>query len=203
MPSATFWTDVTLEVWATVAIGNRSRRAGTRLRVPRLIEEDLFLFLITLFFSLLSLAGIGLQARVNRTGAREIPFHLPAHGAREFGEEAARRRVVQQIIRVPLDRHEPWTVRLHRLDETIGRDGRDLQAGSDPLDRLVVPAVDVDLGRSRDRGDAGPRRHAHGMVVPFVLLARHEVDDPGGTFRRDVLHESAPHRDVDHLKPAP
>src|SRR6266571_4643441 len=49
MPSATFWTDATFEVWATVAIGNRSRRAGTRLRVPRLIAEDLSLFFITLF----------------------------------------------------------------------------------------------------------------------------------------------------------
>src|SRR6266508_3312179 len=198
MPSATFWTEVTFEVWATVAIGNRSRRGRTRLRMPRLIGEDLsFVFR----YSLWPLAGIGLQARVNRTGAREIPFRAPAHGARELREEATRRRVVQQILRVPLDRHEPRPVRLQRLDETVGRDGRDLQAGSDPLDRLVVPAVDVDLGRSRDRGDASPRRDAHRMVVPFVLLAWHEVDDPGGTFGPDVLHERAPHRDVDHLEP--
>src|SRR6266540_4625270 len=47
MPSATFRTEVTFEVWATVAIGNRIRRAGTRL--PRLIAEDLSLFSVTLF----------------------------------------------------------------------------------------------------------------------------------------------------------
>src|SRR6266540_7432777 len=151
MPSATCWTEVTFEVWATVAMGNRSRRTGIRLNMPHLIGEDLS----SVFrYSLWPLAGSGLQARVNRTGAREIPFRASAHGARELREEAARRRVVQQILRVPLDRHEPRPVQLHALDETVVRDGRDLQAGSDPLDRLVVPAVDVELGRSGDRGDA-------------------------------------------------
>src|SRR5437879_5931657 len=141
MPSATFSTEATREAWASETIGRRSRRAGSWTRAPSLIGKT-SLFLIS--GRTLAL-GPCQQVRT----ARDSFGRVRAHGARELREEPPGRRIFPQVLRMPLDREEPRPRGLERLDQAVRGQGGDFHTRREPLDRLVMPAVDVDLGRPR------------------------------------------------------
>ena len=101
---------------------------------------------------------------------------------------------------MPLHGDEPSPVlRLDRFDDAVGRRGGDDEPVRRALDRLVVPAVDVDLRPSGDPGKARSRLDRHRVIAP-VLLLRQAVRDLRRPFQRQVLHERAAAGDVDHLE---
>src|SRR5205823_6031765 len=79
--------------------------------------------------------------------------------AGELGEEIARHRIAGQIFRMPLDRDQP-ALRfggLDSLDEPVRRVGGKSKAGRRLADRLMVTAVDGDLGTAGDPGQPRAR----------------------------------------------
>ena len=63
-----------------------------------------------------------------------------------------------QFLRVPLHREDPGAAgRLDGLGQAVGRRPRNRETRRDRLDRLVVPAVDPDLGGRRERREPARR----------------------------------------------
>ncbi|MEJ2288362.1 MAG: Ig-like domain-containing protein [Deinococcales bacterium] len=134
-----------------------------------------------------------------------------AHGSGRGQARAAgvgqhdERRVVLRVrvpahLRVPLHRHHEGLVgvgELEGLHDAVRAPGRHLEAVSDPVDRLVVEAVDGQLrlaegaGEARSRGEGDALQGGSGEVLLQVLLGvRH-----GG----QVLVQVASVRHVDEL----
>src|ERR1043166_983750 len=87
---------------------------------------------------------------------------------------------------------------LDRLDQTVGAPGRRLQVAPDQFERLVVVAVDQNaLAHTHARQETlGPQPHAvrRALARRALLVLERRRD-----FRRDVLYERAPARDVQNL----
>jgi len=126
-----------------------------------------------------------------------------APAAQAWGEQAAGYRVPSQVFRMPLHRDDPiLSRRLDGLGQAVGRGARDREARCHGLDRLVMPAVDADLGSRRELGETRLGRDRDRVVEARLLLARAGVDHIRRPLRRDVLDERAPERHVDDLQPA-
>src|SRR5450759_2280064 len=124
---------------------------------------------------------------------------LPAAAARpgdEALEEVARPgQVGGELLRVTLHGDDETVVGLDTLDCPVLAAGGLLQAVRQPLDRLVVEAVDADLVLARRL--AKLRRRVDLDGVGQVAAA-----ERANFVTLQVLNQRAAHRDIDHLLPA-
>ena len=111
-------------------------------------------------------------------------------------------RAIDHALGMPLDREREAAIHgLDRLDHPVCRPADGPQAVTENVDRLVMKRVHADVGAAERRRDEAValerdvvRRHARG-----AQLAVHDVRR---ALARQVLHERAPARDVEHLQPA-
>jgi hypothetical protein len=102
---------------------------------------------------------------------------------------------VDQILRMVLHAHQPGMFRtLEAFDQAVGRPGNRLQAGSKPVDDLVMEAVDLELSFPQSVGQSRAGLHPQPMT--------HFTSRRALTMVTNVLHECAAERHVDELLPA-
>src|SRR4029077_14002011 len=134
-------------------------------------------------------------------GGLSSPLH-------ERGEQVERRAVaVDQLLRAPLNAAGERSVvrELDTLDDRIGRPRHLDEPLTEPLDRLMMEAVHVDLERAQDAGEPRAVANLHLMRRDMARLALEPglaVIERRARLARDVLVGAAPQRDRSHLQGA-
>src|SRR5690242_14980337 len=187
--------------------GERPMAVTRRTRIPRRFCIATILTLRLYRSGSASTTPQPARNSLSASAAAASPTLRAARRLDELREEARRRGIAGEILRVPLDGHEPalrGAGGLHRLgDPVLGR-RRDREARSDARDRLVVPAVHRDLGRAGDRLEARAGRDGD-RVVELRLLRRGVgglVHDGGRPLEGQILHERPAEGHVDDLQAA-
>src|SRR2546422_3846315 len=144
------------------------------------------------------------------TSARGAPTSdaRPARPLDQRREEVASGPIVaDQLFRVPLDPDdEPSAVaELHALDDRVRRPRHVREFAPEPIDRLVMEAVYVDLQRAEDAGEprAFPYLDLVCRNVPSLALEhRLAVIERRARLARNVLMQAAAEGDVEYLEAA-